>query len=88
VALFNEQRIPTERPPRVGDVSANFWGWMGVVVSAADPYGRILGLLDRNHYSFSQPAPRLYSGGWVDPVPDPFSENVLAPAIEPGTLYL
>jgi hypothetical protein len=36
-----------------------------------DPYGRILGFIDRSHYFFYQVAPPLYSRGWVDPVPDP-----------------
>jgi hypothetical protein len=36
-----------------------------------DSYGRILGFLDRSRYFFFQVAPRLYSRGWVDPVPDP-----------------
>jgi hypothetical protein len=35
-----------------------------------DPYGRILGILDRNRYFFFQVAPQLFSRGWVDPVPD------------------
>jgi hypothetical protein len=33
------------------------------VVSATDPYGRILGLLDRSRYFFFQVAPQLYSRG-------------------------
>jgi hypothetical protein len=41
------------------------------VVSATDPYGRILGFLDRSRYYFFQVVPQLYSRGWVDPVPDP-----------------
>jgi hypothetical protein len=41
------------------------------VISVTDPCGRILGFLDRSHYFFFQVAPQLYSGGWVDPVPDP-----------------
>jgi CBS-domain-containing membrane protein len=41
------------------------------VVSVTDPYGRILGFLDRSRYFFIQEAPQLYSQGWVDPVPDP-----------------
>jgi hypothetical protein len=41
------------------------------VVRVEDPYGRILGFLDRSRYDFFQAAPRLYSRGWVDPVPDP-----------------
>jgi hypothetical protein len=40
------------------------------VVSAADPYGSILGFLDRSHYFF-QAAPQLYSWGWVDTVLHP-----------------
>jgi hypothetical protein len=41
------------------------------VVSAMDPYGRILGFLDRIRYYSFQVAPQLYSRGWVDPVPGP-----------------
>jgi hypothetical protein len=32
------------------------------VVSAADPYGRILGFIDRSRFYFFQVAPQLYSG--------------------------
>jgi hypothetical protein len=41
------------------------------VVSTTDPYGRILGFLDRSRYIFFQVAPQLYPRGRVDPVPDP-----------------
>jgi hypothetical protein len=41
------------------------------VVSVTDPFGRILGFLDRSRYFFLQVAPQLYSRGRVDPVPDP-----------------
>jgi hypothetical protein len=41
------------------------------VFSVTDPYGRILGFLDRSRYFFFQVASQLYSQGWVDPVPDP-----------------
>jgi hypothetical protein len=41
------------------------------VVSATDPYGRILRFLDRSRYFISQEALHLYSRGCVDPVPDP-----------------
>jgi hypothetical protein len=41
------------------------------VVSRTDPFGRILGFLDRSCYFFFQVPPQLYSWGWVDPVPDP-----------------
>jgi hypothetical protein len=40
------------------------------VVSVTDPYGHILGFIDRSRYFFFQIAPQLYSRGWVDPVPD------------------
>jgi hypothetical protein len=40
------------------------------VNSVTDPYGHILGFLDRSRYCFFQVAPQLYSWGWVDPVPD------------------
>jgi hypothetical protein len=38
-----ERTVPTERPPLVGEVITN-------VVSVTDPYGRILGFLDRSRY--------------------------------------
>jgi hypothetical protein len=41
------------------------------VVRVMDPYGRIIGVLDRIRYLFFQVAPQLYSRGWVDPFPDP-----------------
>jgi hypothetical protein len=40
------------------------------VVSVTDPYGRILGFLDRSRCFFFQQAPQLCKRGWVDPVPD------------------
>jgi hypothetical protein len=42
-----------------------------IMVSAMDPYGRVLCFLDWSRYFFFQVAPRVYSRGWVDPVPDP-----------------
>jgi hypothetical protein len=41
------------------------------MVSAMDPYSRILGFLDCSHYFFFQVAPQLYSRDWVDPGPGP-----------------
>jgi hypothetical protein len=58
--------IPTERPPLVDEVSVNC-----CVVNRTDPYGRMLGFLDRSRYYFFQVAPPLYSRAWVDPVSDP-----------------
>jgi hypothetical protein len=42
VALVRKRTIPTERPPPVGEVTATCH-----VVSVTDPYGIILGFLDR-----------------------------------------
>jgi hypothetical protein len=47
------------------------FAYRGCQVSVADTYGRILGFLHRNRYCFFQVALQLYSGGWVDPIPDP-----------------
>jgi hypothetical protein len=46
-----EQTIPTERPPLVGEVIANFFRIKVChLVSLTDPYGRILDFLDRSLY--------------------------------------
>jgi hypothetical protein len=58
-----ERTIPTERPPLVGKVIAKFADRWCHVVSVTDPYGRILGFLDRNRYFFYQVAPQFYSRG-------------------------
>jgi hypothetical protein len=51
MVLARERTIPTERPPLVGEVIANFFVDKGChVVSVTDPYGRILDFLDRSHY--------------------------------------
>jgi hypothetical protein len=43
--------MPTERPPLVDEVIANFFADRGChVVSVTDSYGRILGFLDRSRY--------------------------------------
>jgi hypothetical protein len=48
VALIREQAIPTDQPPLVGEVSANFFfaDRGRCMVSAMDLHGRILELLD------------------------------------------
>jgi hypothetical protein len=72
VAWVRERTIPTEWPLLVGEVSANFSEDRGChVVSVTDPYGRILGFLDRSRYFFFQVAPQLYSRGWVNLGPNP-----------------
>jgi hypothetical protein len=57
VALVREQTVPTEWPPLVCEVSANFC--------------RILDFLNWSRYYFFQVATQLYWRGWMDPVPDP-----------------
>jgi hypothetical protein len=66
-----ERTIPTERPPLVGEVTANFCGWR-VPRCQRDrslrPYFRFFW---QEPLLFYQVTPQLYSRGWVDPVPDP-----------------
>jgi hypothetical protein len=50
IVLVRERTIPTERPPLVGEVIANFCGLGCNVVSVTDPYGRILSFLDKSRY--------------------------------------
>jgi hypothetical protein len=47
-----ERTIPTERMPLVGEVSANLADKRCHVVRVTDPYGRIIGFLDRR-YTFT-----------------------------------
>jgi hypothetical protein len=53
------------------------------VVSVEDTFGRTLDFLDLNRYFFFQVAPYLYSFQTHY-----FSENLVAPGIEPGSLDL
>ena len=51
VALVHERTIPTERPPSVGEFSANFCGQRGVTWSAQRiPTAGNLSFLDRSRY--------------------------------------
>jgi hypothetical protein len=64
MASVRKRTIPTERPPLVSEVGANFLRIEGChVVNVTNPYGRILGFLDRSRYYFFQVAPQLYSRG-------------------------
>jgi hypothetical protein len=70
-ALVRQRTIPAQRSPLFGEVSAKY-AYRGCHMSCAtDPYGHILGFLDRSRYFFFQVAFQLYSRGWVDPIPDP-----------------
>jgi hypothetical protein len=71
VASVCKRTIPTERPPLVSEVSANFFVDRGChVVSVTNPYGHIIGFLDRSRYCFFRVIPQMYSRGSVGPVPD------------------
>jgi hypothetical protein len=51
--LQSARTIPIERQPLVGEVIANFFAdRVCHVVSVTDPYGHILGFLDRSRYTF------------------------------------
>jgi hypothetical protein len=58
VAWVRERTIPTERPPLVG--VPTFADRGRHVVSVTDPYGHILGFIDRSRYFFFQAAPQFY----------------------------
>jgi hypothetical protein len=59
------------------------------VVSVTDPYCLILDLLDRSRYLFFHVVPQLYSEAeWIPFQTHYFSENLVAPGIEPGFLDL
>jgi hypothetical protein len=63
LASVRELTIPTERPPLVNEVSANFADRGCRVVSATDTYGCIPGFIDRSSYFFFKVAPQLQSRG-------------------------
>jgi hypothetical protein len=70
---LNSMALVRERTIQTGRLSAKLvptFEYLGCcVVSVTDPYGRILGLLDRSPYYFFQVALQFYSWGWVVPVP-------------------
>jgi hypothetical protein len=70
-------------------LSAKFEDRVCHEVSVTDPYGRSLGLLDRNRYYFLHVSHHLYSRGWWTPFQTQyFTENLVVPEIEPGPLDL
>jgi hypothetical protein len=68
VVWVRERTIPTERPPLVGEVIANFCGKRVPRGGSIRPYFRFS---RQEPLLFYQVAPHLYSRGSVDPVPDP-----------------
>jgi hypothetical protein len=86
VALVRERTILTDRPPLVGEVSANF---LLPRSSMTNPYVRTVGFLDRSRYFFFQVAPQLYSQAeWTPFQTHYFSKNLVAPRIGTGPLDL
>jgi hypothetical protein len=65
VAWVQERTIWTERPRLSAKLVPNFVDRECHMVSATEPYGRILDFLDRSRYSFFQVATQLYSRGWT-----------------------
>jgi hypothetical protein len=62
VTVVRNRTILTERPPLVGEVSANFLRVEGVAWSAQRiPRAVNIGFLDQNRYFFIQAAPQLSS---------------------------
>jgi hypothetical protein len=56
------------------------------MVSATDPHARILGFLDRTRcYFFKAALSCTYEAEWTPFQTHYFSENLVAPGIEPGT---
>jgi hypothetical protein len=88
VALVRERTIPTERPPPVGEVSANFCGSRGVTWSAQRvPTAVNLCFLDLEpllFYSSSSSIDLTRLTRLSEPRSRP-PENLVAPGIEPGT---
>jgi hypothetical protein len=82
VASVRKRTISTERPPLAGEVSANF-DRVCRVVSTTDPHGSILGFLDRSRYYFFLSC--THEAEWTPFQTHYFSENLVAPGIEPGT---
>jgi hypothetical protein len=66
-----ERTIPTERPPLVGEVIANFLRIEGATWSVWRIPTGVFSVSRQEPLLFFQVAPQLYSRGWVDPVQDP-----------------
>jgi hypothetical protein len=90
VALVQERTIPTERPPFIGEFSANFCEYRGCrVVITAESYGRNLRFLDQSCYFFFQIALNCtHEAEWTPFQTHYFSGNLVVPGIEPEPLDL
>jgi hypothetical protein len=58
------------------------------VVSVTHPYGHILGFLDRSRYFSSSSSIVFNEAEWTPFQTHYYVENLVAPGIEPGPLYL
>jgi hypothetical protein len=88
MAWVRERTIETERP-LVSEDSANFADIGYHVVSVTDPYGRILGSLDRSSYFSSKLLLSCtHEAEWTPFQTHYCSKNLVAPGIEPGLLDL
>ena len=91
VALVRERTIPTERPPPVGEVSANFCGQMGVTWSAQRVHTAVnLCFLDLEPLLFyssssSVDLTRLTRLSRPRSRPTTTQKNLVAPGIKPET---
>jgi hypothetical protein len=88
---IRERTITTERPPLVVEISANFLRIeVCRKISAADLYGGNFGFLDWDPYffSFKQLLSCTHKAEWTLFQTNYFSENLVAPDIEPGPLDL
>jgi hypothetical protein len=80
---------PTERPLLFGEVNANLRTEGCRVVSATNPHGSTLVFLDQSQtFSFKYLLNCTHEAEWTPFQTHHFSENVVAPGIEPGSLDL
>jgi hypothetical protein len=88
MALVRERTTPIDRRLSAKLVPT-FGDWGVPVVSVTDPYGRILGFLDRSRYFFFQVALSCtHEAEWTPFQTHYFSKNLVEPGIEPGPMYL
>jgi hypothetical protein len=84
MAWVRERTVPTERPPLVGEVIANFLRIEGSTWSAWRIPTAVLSISREEQLLFYQVSPQLYSRGCMDPVPDPLLFFLVVPGMEPG----
>jgi hypothetical protein len=90
VASVRKQTIPTDDRRLSAKLVPTFADRGCRVVSAADPYGRNFGFLDRSRprFSLKQLLNCTYEAEWTPFQTHYVSENLVPPGIEPGILDL